>query len=98
VVLIFIVTMIYGFTQPKRWQISAKTRQGLGLFLIVFIGMMSIPSSVMSVVLPASFMPVWYQWVSYAMTLTLIAAACFAAWLYTRVVPEALPGTTAVTS
>jgi hypothetical protein len=98
VVIILIVTLIFGFTQPKRWQISAKTRQGLGLFLIFFLGMMSIPSSVMSVVFSASFMPVWYEWVSYAMTLTLIAAACLVAWLYTRVVPKALPGTTAVTS
>jgi hypothetical protein len=89
VVIILIVTLIYGFTQPKRWQISAKTRQGLGLFLIFFLGMMSIPSSVMSVVFSASFMPVWYEWVSYAMTLTLIAAACLVAWLYTRVVPKA---------
>ncbi len=89
VVIIFIVTLIYGFTQPTWWPISAQTRQGLALFLLFFIGMMSIPSSVMSVVFPASFMPVWYEWVSYAMTLTLIAAACLMAWLYARVVPEA---------
>lgn len=98
VIIVFVAMLIYGFAQPVSWKISPKARLGLGLFLLFFVGMMSIPSSVMGVVLPASFMPTWYQWVSYAMTLTLAATACIIAWLYARVGSEPLPGTTAVAS
>ena len=86
-VMVVITGVIFWHSMGRRWH-----RLGQPIF---------IPIGIMAILFLSGRIRIelfWYEWVSYAMTLTLIAAACLVAWLYTRVVPKVLPGTTAVTS
>ncbi len=90
-VIIFITLMIYGLNQPASWIISPGQKIALGIFTAIFIAIMSVPSSVMGIVLSADMMTEWYQWVSYTMTFTLVAALSVNLWLLRRL-PQDKPG------
>jgi hypothetical protein len=85
VVIVFVSLLIYGLSKPSLWNITRKKRWGLRIFLIIFVGIMSIPGSIMGIVLPSNLMPTWYQIVSYTTTSTLIIAISISFWLLYQV-------------
>ncbi len=90
IVIVFIAVLIYGLSSANIWTITWEKRLGLKIFLAIFVTIMSIPATIMSIVLPADFMPAWYQIVSYATTAILIAGICTASWLVNHIIPQVL--------
>lgn len=83
-VIIFITLMSYGLNQMAGWTISSGKKQVLLFFYFFFLAVMSIPASVMGIILPAHIMPVWYQVISNVTTVTLLTAFSVNLWLLHR--------------
>lgn len=79
VIILFIALSVYELTHNNINPIQKKV---LMVFLGIFIIVLSIPSSLMAFVLPAGLMPAWYQLVSAATTITLLAALLISTWRF----------------
>jgi len=86
-VILWIALLVYGLGNPNIWHLSQAQRSLFGGYLVGFIGVMSLPASLMGFVLPPHLMPGWYQLVNQTMTLTLLVTLSLSLWLLGRTPP-----------
>lgn len=85
VVIVFLSLFLVGLWGTFGWRLREGERKVLAGFVVVFVVVMSLPSSLMGFVLPAQVMPRWYAAVSYGTTGVLVLALAVTAWLLGRI-------------
>ncbi len=85
VVIVFLSLFLVDLSGPFGWRLRERERNALIAFVAVFVGVMSLPSSLMGFVLPAQVMPRWYAAVSYGTTGVLFLALVVTTWLLGRI-------------